>query len=263
MPGRVVVGSGASELILRLIRHFPGAVHQLGPTFSEYARGALLAGRPLYTAGSPEEFLDNQRRHPGLGFICWPNNPTGDLWSAAFIETASRMSPIVLDLAYAPLCDQRLALRPRTLSAAYRLYSPGKTYGLTGIRAAYLVSPRDASELTAAAPSWVLGVDGVALLQACVDPRAERWVRQKLPELHRWRSRLATSLRGLGIPVRESPASFLLAEVGDAARMTRRLRERGIRVRDATSFGLSRFIRVSAQDAVARRSLIAALEAIL
>jgi histidinol-phosphate aminotransferase len=263
MPGRVVVGSGASELILRLIRHFPGAVHQLGPTFSEYARGALLAGRPLYTAASPDEFLDNQRSHPGLGFICWPNNPTGDLWNADFIQTASRAAPVVLDLAYAPLCSQRLMLPTKILSGAYRLHSPGKAYGLTGIRAAYLVSPGDASELAAAAPSWVLGVDGVALLEAGVDPRAESWVRRKLPELHRWRSRLAKSLQELGVPVRQSPASFLLAEVGDATRVTRRLRELGIRVRDATSFGLSRFIRMSAQDAVARRSLIAALKATL
>ena len=44
-PDRIVVGAGASELILRLIRHIDGPVQQLAPTFSEYARGARLAGR--------------------------------------------------------------------------------------------------------------------------------------------------------------------------------------------------------------------------
>ncbi|MHB8817154.1 MAG: pyridoxal phosphate-dependent aminotransferase, partial [Steroidobacteraceae bacterium] len=39
-PDRIVVGAGASELIVRLVRHFDRTVLQLAPTFSEYGRGA-------------------------------------------------------------------------------------------------------------------------------------------------------------------------------------------------------------------------------
>src|SRR6185437_11161371 len=77
-PERVVVGAGASELILRLIQWSSGAVQQLAPTFGEYARGALIAGRKLVSVQMPSAFLRAQARHPGIGFICWPNNPTGE-----------------------------------------------------------------------------------------------------------------------------------------------------------------------------------------
>ena len=52
-PDRIVVGAGASELILRLILCIGGAVQQLAPTFSEYGRGARLAGRRLLSSRSP------------------------------------------------------------------------------------------------------------------------------------------------------------------------------------------------------------------
>jgi len=262
-PERVVVGAGASELIVRLIRYLDGPVLQLGPTFSEYARGARLAARQLLTASSPAEFLRLQRKQPGVGFICWPNNPTGDAWEPEFIARASAAGPIVLDLAYGPLCGGDVPSLESAAARAYRLYSPNKSYGLTGIRGAYVVAPRDARPLAGLAPSWVIGRDATALLEASVDPRALAWLKQNLPQLHRWRASLARALRELQLPVRESPASFLLAEVGSALRITRALRERGVRVRDASSFGLERCIRLSAQAPGARRALITNLKKLL
>src|ERR1700722_19467543 len=88
-PDRIVVGAGASELILRLIRTRSGPVHQLSPTFSEYARGAAIVGRPLVSSHSPQEFLRRQTRRVGIGFVCWPNNPTGDLWPLDFLSDAA------------------------------------------------------------------------------------------------------------------------------------------------------------------------------
>src|ERR1700722_1969713 len=56
-PDRIVVGAGASELILRLILRIDGAVQQLVPTFSEYGRGARLGGRRLISTRSPAAFM--------------------------------------------------------------------------------------------------------------------------------------------------------------------------------------------------------------
>src|SRR3979490_955983 len=69
VPDRIGVGAGASELILRLISRIEGTVQQLAPTFSEYARGAGLAGRKLISARSSAAFLRAQSEHPGLGFV--------------------------------------------------------------------------------------------------------------------------------------------------------------------------------------------------
>src|SRR5258707_13884989 len=96
VPERIVVGAGASELILRLISRIDGTVQQLVPTFSEYARGARLAGRKLISVRSPAAFLRAQAEHPGVGFICRPNNPTGDPWAPAFVSAAASPGPLLV-----------------------------------------------------------------------------------------------------------------------------------------------------------------------
>jgi histidinol-phosphate aminotransferase len=263
-PERIVVGAGASELILRLISCVDGAVQQLVPTFGEYARGARLAGRRLISARSPVAFIRAQSEHPGLGFVCWPNNPTGDLWSPEFVSAAAAAGPLVVDLAYAPLCDASHAAAIEAAAVgAYRLYSPNKAFGLTGVRGAYLITPRIDRRISNAAPSWVIGRDAVALLESAAEPRARKWLAQGIPQVKRWRTRLARSLRQMGLPVRESPATFLLAKVGSATRVTAYLRSHDVRVRDCTSFGLRQWIRLSAQPPGAQKALLAALKSAL
>lgn len=261
---RILIGAGASELILRLIRHHQGAVQQLAPTFSEYARGARLCSRRLLSMHTPAAFLRAQAREPGLGFVCWPNNPSGDLWPLEFVAEAAASGPLVVDLAYAPLCgESRLAAIETASRGAYRLYSPNKAFGLTGVRGAYLVAPRIDRRLAHAAPSWVIGRDAVALLEAAVERRARTWLERSLARIERWRSMLGRSLRQIGLQVRDGPATFLLVNVGDATRVARRLRDEGVRVRDGSSFGLPAWIRLSAQPPRAQRALLAALQSAL
>jgi histidinol-phosphate aminotransferase len=263
-PERIVVGAGASELILRMIRRIDGTVQQLVPTFSEYARGARLAGRRLISARSPAAFLRAQSAHPGVGFVCWPNNPTGDLWPLEFVAAAAAAGPLVVDLAYAPLCELHHAAAIEAAAAgAYRLYSPNKAFGLTGVRGAYLITPRIDEHLASAAPSWVIGRDAVAFLEAACQRPARQWLARGLPQIARWRKRLAGSLGQLDVPVRESPATFLLARVGDAKRITAHMRSRDVRVRNGSSFGLRQWIRLSAQPVPAQKVLMVALEAAL
>lgn len=257
---RIVVGAGASELILRLIRHFDRTVLQLAPTFSEYARGAGIARKRLISASSAETFLRAQTRQRCLGFLCCPNNPTGEVWSPSLIATAARQGPLVIDLAYASLCGSTQAAEIEGAAAdAWRLYSPNKALGLTGIRGAYLIAPRAVRRLAEEAPSWVIGRDAVAMLESSLEPPAREWLADSIPRLWRWRTQLAEGLRRLRLQVRESPATFLLVDVGEAGRISKRLREGGIRARDATSFGLGRWLRLSAQPPPARKALLAAL----
>ena len=263
-PERIVVGAGASELILRLIRCIEGPVQQLAPTFSEYALGARLAGRRLISTRSPAAFLRAQSESPGVGFVCCPNNPTGELWPLDFVAAAAAAGPLVVDMAYAPLCDAPLtAAIEAAAGAAYRLYSPNKAFGLTGVRGAYLITPRIDRRIANAAPSWVIGRDAVAFLEAACDPEARAWLAQGLPQLKQWRMRLARSLQQLGLQVRESPATFLMAKVGNATRVAAHLRNHDLRVRDGSSFGLRQWIRLSAQRVQAQKALMAVLRTAL
>ena len=259
-PDRIVVGAGASELIVRLVRHFNRTVLQLAPTFSEYARGAGIVRKRVICASTPESFLRAQRRQRSLAFLCCPNNPTGEVWDAELIAKAARQGPLVVDLAYASLCGNAQAAEIEAAAAnSWRLYSPNKAFGMTGVRGAYLVAPRTVRRVVDEAPSWVIGRDAVAMLEACLEPDAREWLAQSIPRLWQWRTELAEGLRRLRREVRESPATFLLADVGNGSRIGKRLREAGIRVRDARSFGLERWIRLSAQPPPARKALLAAL----
>jgi histidinol-phosphate aminotransferase len=260
-PDRIVVGAGASELILRLIRRRTGPVHQLSPTFSEYARGAAIVGRRLISSHSPETFLRRQARDIGIGFVCWPNNPTGDLWPLDFLADAAERAPLVVDMAYASLCGASHgdAVDKAALNA-YRLYSPNKAFGLTGVRAAYVIAPRADETLVSLAPSWVIGQAAVNFLEAVTEPAARDWLAQGLPQLRRWRAQLARSLERLGLEVRESPATFLIARTFEASRIAAVLRSQDVRIRDCSSFGLPEWIRASAQPTAAQKVLITALK---
>uniref|UniRef100_A0A831U693 histidinol-phosphate transaminase n=1 Tax=Thermus islandicus TaxID=540988 RepID=A0A831U693_9DEIN len=260
---QVAVGTGTSELIHRLARwtYLRGPMLLLPPTFSEYARAARALDLPLWEAEGPEAFLALLPR-ASLAFLCVPNNPTGEVY--AFLEEAAALAreghtALVLDLAYYELLERPIPLP----QGVFRLYSPNKAHGLTGVRAGYLVGPLDLTHFRNLAPSWPVSVYGEALLLGHLDPAAQAWLRESRRELYRLRRLLAEGLRELGLEVRESPANFLLARVGGATEVARALRERGVRVRDCTSFGLPEWIRLSAQREEAIRALLEALEGVL
>ncbi|GAA6756814.1 histidinol-phosphate transaminase [Thermus thalpophilus] len=259
-PENVAVGTGTSELIHRLARwsYLRGPMLLLPPTFSEYARAARALELPLWEAKSPEEFLALLPRS-SLAFLCVPNNPTGEVYP--FLEEAAQRAggALVLDLAYYPLAENPPPLPQR----AFRLYSPNKAHGLTGVRAGYLVAPLDLTHFQNLAPSWPVSVYGEALLLGHLHPEAQAWLEESKKELFRLRRLLAEGLKGLGLEVRESPANFLLVRVGRATEVALALRERGIRVRDCTSFGLPAWLRLSAQKEEAIAALLQALGKVL
>lgn len=259
-PEHIVVGAGASELILRLVRGNTGSVQVLSPTFSEYGRCARVESRDFFEAESPAEFLRLQRQRPGLAFLCWPNNPTGARVPLDFVREAAHSGELVVDLAYAPLCPE-MDLRSIEAAAAgaIRLYAPNKAFGLCGVRAAYLVTPRPVPQLNLLAPSWVIDRTAEAFLEASIQAESLAWLACSRPKIAMLRAELSNALTALGLEVRESPATFLMTRVENAPRIATVLRSHGIRVRDASSFGLSGWLRLTALRSENQRALLSQL----
>ncbi|CAH2601112.1 Histidinol-phosphate aminotransferase family protein [Rhodovastum atsumiense] len=261
-PACIVIGAGASELILRLVRATPGPMLVLGPSFSEYTRCARVEAREVIEVTAPSDFLGQQRRQQGdgLGFVCWPNNPTGESWPAEFLANAASGGRVVVDFAYAAMGpEDALAAARAATTSTIQLYAPNKSFGLTGLRAAYAVTPRPWPELSWLAASWPVGPAGVAFLEAVTSEAAQSWLAECRPVLAGWRRSLAAGLAEMGLEVRESPATFLMARVGDASPVAAALRRHGLRVRDATSFGLPAWIRLGAAPPEWQAALLAAL----
>lgn len=178
----------------------------------------------------------------------------------------------VLDCAYAPLrLSGQPSLDAAALDAVWRLYSPNKALGLTGVRAAYAIAPAGGQEamvaqmvvqLEALAPSWPLGAHGVALLAAWTQPAVHAWLQESLHTLRRWKARQTALLRAQGWQVLESEAPFFCARppVADVPALCAQLRRHGVRLRDCSSFGLPGLVRLGVRAPASQDALLRAWE---
>jgi len=198
VPQRIVVGASASELIWRLTHagKLGGATDVITDerTFGEYRRAALGIG--LAVASTAAAWRTSSA---ALHWLCDPDSPSGEprdeAVRGALPAATGRVSDLVIvDLAYQPFraLMTESGEYPGLLSTAWaddvvQLWSPNKLHGLTGVRGAYLVLPvrahplAECAALCALAPSWVLGADGVAMLQAHADPKSILHLRRGLP----------------------------------------------------------------------------------
>ena len=263
-PGRIVLAASASEFIHRItaLAAQKGAVQVAVPSHSygDYAQAAQVRGL---------EVLRGDGAAVGLQWACEPSSPLGlpdpalHAWRQGDADAAWR----VLDCAYAPLRldaegEWAGAPSPRTSSACWQLWTPNKALGLTGVRAAYAIAPSACEEqacaLTALAPSWPVGAHGVALLQAWTQAPVQQWLVHSLATLRDWKARQQALCADLGWAVHSgSLANYFCAQPATTTLQSdlAALRASGIKLRDATSFGLPGTVRLGvlapeAQDAL-------------
>lgn len=276
-PERVLPTAGTSEAIRRLT--LAASLRRVGkfwlprPGYGDYACAAAALGLHVGTYAEPDELLDGLRNDPApaLLWLCEPCNPTGRslpgaFWSALVRVTAQRSLVVALDRAYEPLRLDGMGAVPLAVTQqAWQCFSPNKALGLTGVRAGYMVAPaHDALGLLPhveqLAPSWVLSAEGVALLDCLPHAATQTWLAQSRAQLLQWAQEQRAALAALGWQQRETVTNFWLAqpvEQGAALReRLQHLRLRGIKLRDATSFGLPGWVRVSVQPPGARQALL-------
>jgi histidinol-phosphate aminotransferase len=275
---RVIVGAGASELIWRLTqawgsRACAGIVTSTR-TFGEYARAAAGLKLPIICARRSD-----RRAH--LVWHCCPDNPSGATEDHAIRQTLDLLRArkrytgiVVVDLAYWPFHrllsgERQLTVTPSWAAEVIQLWSPNKLHGLTGVRGAYLILPRshpaiDAHLLVRLAPSWVLGADGVALLAAHSRRESTIFLLQTAATLARWKLDQDARLKRAGWRAEVSPLHFGLwrPPIASAAqgRWHAALREEGIKLRDAASFGRRGWVRLVSRSPRDVSALLAATD---
>lgn len=269
-PARIAIAASASEFIQRisvavaLTAGSGAAMAQPAHAYGDYARAAQAAGLAITPVAEQAALL----------WACEPSSPLGQAQPGLGAQVVALRcgQALVLDEAYAPLrLHGALALDAAALERVWRLITPNKALGLTGVRAAYAVAPIDAppallARVQALAPSWPLGAHGVALLQSWATPECHDWLRQCRATLRGWKARQIEALRGAGWRVEPSDAHFFLASRADMAsaggqfdlkNVLTALRQHGIKLREATSFGLPGHLRMAVappatQDALMR-----------
>lgn len=256
---RIVIAGSASEFIGRITawaaREGGRRVWLPALAYGDYARAA--------SAWRLERTPDPAQAD--LAWLCEPASPLGQAEPRARAVAASGAATVVLDRAYEPLrLSGQGSLDPEVLDRVWQLWTPNKALGLTGVRGSYAIAPvggeSRARALDRLAPSWPLGAHAVALLEAWTSPDAQAWVAQTRPTLARWTGDLRALLAGLGWAVQASDAPYFCATPPQALDAPA-LRSQGIKLRDASSFGLPGQWRLSAQPPEAQAALRAALAA--
>lgn len=258
---RIVFASSASEFIFRITslvsRRGGNTVSLPVHSYGDYAQAArACAMKPASTdAEAP------------LRWSCDPSSPQGlgDERLPDLVTTRGKGDVVVLDRAYEPLrLEGAVALTHKQLQSVWQLWTPNKALGLTGVRAAYAIAPLDADAevqaMDALCPSWPVGSHGVAMLQAWTQPDVQAWLAGSLHTLRNWKTRQLALCEAMGWHCEASHANFFCAgpALPDAMSLTAalgRLRQRGIKLRDAGSFGLPGMVRVSVQAPEAQDAL--------
>ena len=263
-PERIVVAASASEFIHRISAFAAraGLRHAVLPThgYGDYARAAAVWGLAEWGAA------DGHAPPPALHWACEPGSPLGTADAALARWAGEGAAPgalRVLDCAYAPLRLEGTATVPP--AGAWQMWTPNKALGLTGVRAAYAIAPdaAQAAAVQALAPSWPLGVDGVALLSTWTGAEAQAWLARSLATLRTWKAaqlRLCAALDWAVVP--GSQANYFTARlplaVADVAPALQALRAQGVKLRDCASFGLPGHVRLGVLGPGAQRALRAA-----
>jgi L-threonine-O-3-phosphate decarboxylase len=236
------------------------------PSFGEYAREVKLqGGEPTFVAH--DDILDADPAPHALAVVCNPNNPTGEAYDADALRAFARRcraagTTLLVDEAFLGFTDEpSLAGEPGVVVAR----SLTKLFGFPGLRAGFAVAsgPSGATDglydlLATARPAWSLGWPAARVGR--VSMRDEAFVAATRERVASERAYLRAHLSDQ-FRVRESDAPFLLVDVGrDPTPLVERARERGVVVRDATTFrGLDTHVRVAVKERAANDRLLAAL----
>lgn len=285
-PERVLPTAGGAEAIRRLslaaLLAGVVTVHVPQPGFGDYAAAAVALGMAVRPYSWLQGLADQMAGPaagggPALVWICDPNNPTGaalsaDDWTQVADLIEAHGVQVAVDLAYAPLrLEGRSALPAALQDQLWRLHCPNKALALTGVRAGYLLAPEASPwrlRLEALAPSWVLSAEGQALLLAWASAPVQQALTASLPQLADWRQQLERRLAAAGFRQRAgSVTGFWLAGLPridnvSPADLLQQLRGVGIKLRDASSFGLPGWVRIAALPTDAQDALLLALQSL-
>jgi len=217
------------------------------PSFGEYAREVRLqGGEPSFVPH--DEILDVDPSGHALAVVCTPNNPTGtgydrDALAALAERCRAADTTLLVDEAFLGFTDRPSVAGVDGVVVARSLT---KLFGLPGIRAGFLAATGPHREALAnARRTWNVGTPALAVGADCMTRTGFVERTRERVERERERMRGALSTR---FDVADSEAPFLLLDVGerDPAAVVAHARERGLAIRDATTFrGLDSHVRVA------------------
>lgn len=265
-------GDGALDYLARAILRPDDRVLVPEPGFAYYAMSARFHhGRvATYQLDRERDFSDHATSlldaYSGerIVYVTSPHNPTGAVTELdALARVAEETDPetlLVVDEAYAAFSSvpsARQLVDERDDIAVLRSFS--KSHGLAGLRLGFAIVPGDWADAYRRV-NTPFAVNELACRAGLAALDDEGFLERSI-ELATWGRDYIRS--ELAAPTWPSEGNFVLAAVGDGAAVSAALRERGVIVRDCSSFGLPDCIRISVGRRTDLREAIAACNAVI
>lgn len=240
----VLLGNGSDELIqlLALALNKPGAVLlSVEPSFVMYRMiatftGMRYVGVPLagdFSLDLPATLAAIAREQPALVFLAYPNNPTGNLFSADDVKRIIEAAPglVVVDEAYYAFASDsfipHLADYPNLL--VMRTFSK---LGMAGLRLGFLAgSTAWLEQLEKLRLPYNVGVLPQLVAEKLLDHHEV--LLGQAEQLKQERAKLYRQLEAVaGVRVYPSEANFLLFRVANATAVFDGLKQRGVLIKN-------------------------------
>ena len=209
----------------------PGRAAILGPTYSEHARAAALAGHAVVDARTIEELRDAD-----LAIVVNPNNPDGRVVTKEQLleladELERRSGILVVDEAFMEVGPPEASVA----SDVHRgniivLRSFGKFFGLAGLRLGFaLASPDLAARLAAGLGPWAVSGPAIAVAEQALADAA--WIDGTRRRLADAAAKLDGLLADAGTEAIGGTSLFRLVRMPAASRLFQHLGTAGVLVR--------------------------------
>ena len=254
-PDWILVGNGSDDLLTMLFRAVTGTgrtVAYPAPTYVLYRTLAAIQGAPVMEVPFDEEYTlpvaALAEAGAALTIVANPNSPSGTTATVEQLaELAARTAGVVaVDEAYVAFAERSALDLVRRNGRVIVLRTLSKSHGLAGLRLGFGVAhPGLLSGLAKVKDSY--NVDAVAAAVGAAAVRDVEYTRETVERIRTTRTRLGRALAGRGFRVWPSQANFVLARPadGDALRLYRGLRERGVLVRYFAEPGLADKLRIT------------------
>jgi len=275
----ILLGNGSDEIIQMLLLALArphGTVLSVEPGFVMYQMIATFAGMQYVGVPLQTDFSLDQgavlaaiaAHQPAIVFLAYPNNPTGNLFSAADIEAIIQATPgvVVVDEAYHAFADESFMPRVMDFDNLLVMRTVSKM-GLAGLRLGML----------AGAAAWLNEFEKVRLpynINVLTQASAEfalqhaEILHAQTEQIKQDRTWLDRSLRQItGLTVYPSRANFILFRVpgGQAERIFDGLKRAGVLVKNLDKAGglLKDCLRVTVGTPTENETFISALSQLL
>jgi threonine-phosphate decarboxylase len=272
-PETILCGNGSTELIYLIPRALkPGQVLIPSPTFSEYERACRLGRGEVTSPVQSYELKEENKfrininsfisamRGCEMAFLCNPNNPTGTLLGREEVLDIAGAAKrerclLVVDEAFIDFTPGESVMNDvRDNPYLIVLRSMTKFHALTGLRIGFAAFHKNLiGRVMDFKEPWTVNNLAQKAAMAALDD--SDYIEKTYRLIAREKQYIEASLKKAGIEFFPSPANYYLlktdrSKTGGSNMIVSRLREKGILVRDCSSFrGLNNsYIRIAVKS---------------